>query len=63
MEIIEEETGRERYGICPRCGHKINFCGAGYMGTFECDCGQWYNIFGQAMKPPEEWGGSDVYDG
>ena len=45
----------ERYGICPYCGHKINFCGSGYMGAFECACGQWYNMFGQELNPPEDW--------
>ena len=49
---------RNRYGICPRCGSRVYFGGSGwaaYMGTTECDCGQWYNVFGQALKPPEDW--------
>ena len=46
---------RERYGICPYCGHKISFCGSGYMGAYECTCGQWYNLFGQELLPPEDW--------
>lgn len=53
MEIIEEE--HNRYGICPCCSYKINLCGEGYLGAFECDCGKWYNRFGQALKPPEDW--------
>ena len=45
----------DRYGICPYCGHKINFYGSGYMGAFECACGQWYNMSGQELNPPEDW--------
>lgn len=60
MKIIEEETivGRTRYGICPICGSRVYFsCGRWRAadGVTECDCGQWYNVFGQALKPPEEW--------
>ena len=55
MKIIEEE--HNRYGICPRCGYKINLCGPGYFGAFECDCGKWYNRFGQELKPPKYWYG------
>ena len=25
------------------------------MGAFECACGQWYNMFGQELNPPEDW--------
>lgn len=56
MEIIEEEVKESRhvrYGICPRCGRRVYL--GGYMGMTECECGQWYNVFGQALKPPEDW--------
>ncbi len=27
-----------------------------YMGAFACDnCGQWYNLSGQALEPPDKW--------
>lgn len=48
-------VSHERYGICPHCGRRIDFCGSGYMGAFECACGQWYNMFGQELLPPEDW--------
>ena len=51
-------VSRNRYGICPRCGHRVYFGGSGwaaYMGMTVCDCGQWYNVFGQALNPPEDW--------
>lgn len=44
-----------RYGICPYCGGKVYFCGAGYMGAYECECGKWYTAWGQNVRPPEEW--------
>ena len=49
---------RNRYGICPQCGRRVYFGGSGwaaYMGSAECECGQWYNSYGQALKPPEDW--------
>lgn len=60
MEIIEEEVKdrRVRYGVCPCCGRRVYLGGNGfspYMGLVECECGQWYNVFGQALKPPEDW--------
>lgn len=47
-----------RYGICPHCGLRVYFWGAGWsssLGVSQCDCGHWYNIFGQEMRPPEDW--------
>lgn len=47
---------RDRYGICPYCGRRVYFGSSGWATDMaECDCGQWYNCFGQALKPPEEW--------
>ena len=49
---------RVRYGVCPCCGRRVYFGGSGwssYMGVSECECGQWYNAFGQTIKSPEEW--------
>lgn len=58
MDIIEEEVSHKRYGVCPYCGSRVYLGGPGYtpyMGVVQCNCGQWYNIFGQALKPPEDW--------
>lgn len=43
------------YGICPHCGNHIYFDGNGYIGAYQCDCGQWYNRSGQELLPPDEW--------
>ena len=45
---------RSHYGICPCCGRKVYFNGSGYFGAFKCDCGKWYNRFGQELKSPED---------
>ena len=26
-----------------------------YMGAVQCECGRWYNLFGQALKDPKYW--------
>ena len=42
-------------GICS-CGTKIILQNQ-YMGACECPkCGQWYNLFGQELLPPDQWG-------
>ena len=47
-------------GIC-RCGERVPLVNQ-YMGACECPrCGQWYNIFGQELLPPEEWGNGCIY--
>ena len=55
---VVQIISRVRYGVCPSCGHRVYFGGSGwssYMGVSECECGQWYSTFGQAIKPPEDW--------
>ena len=47
-------VSRSSYGICPCCGRKVYLNGEGYFGAFKCDCGKWYNRFGQELKPPED---------
>lgn len=38
------------------CGAEIELYNE-YLGACECPvCGRWYNIFGQEVKNPEEWG-------
>ena len=44
------------YGIC-HCGGTVIFDRHNnYLGAVQCPkCGQWYNLFGQELLPPEEW--------
>lgn len=41
-------------GICDKCGKEVRLEG-GYCGAVECECGEWYNLFGQAILPPNQW--------
>jgi hypothetical protein len=41
-------------GTC-HCGQEIELVNE-YMGACECPkCGQWYNLFGQELRPVREW--------
>ena len=43
------------YGVC-KCGETV-YLQNEYMGACKCPkCGQWYNLFGQELLPPDEWG-------
>lgn len=56
--LVVKIINRIRYGICPICGRRVYLGGCGwasYMGIAECECGQWYNVFGEMIKPPEDW--------
>ena len=40
-------------GKC-KCGRTV-YLENQYMGACECECGQWYNLFGQELLPPDQW--------
>lgn len=43
------------YGLC-ECGEEFPMFNE-YMGACECPgCGKWYNLFGQELLPPDQWG-------
>lgn len=52
-------TYRNRYreparGTCI-CGQEVILTDE-YYGACQCEkCGQWYNLFGQSLLPPDEW--------
>ena len=44
----------EPYGTC-HCGERVYLFNE-YMGACQCPrCGQWYNLFGEELLPPEDW--------
>lgn len=48
----------EPYGTC-HCGEHVYLFDE-YMGACQCrKCGQWYNLFGEELLPPEDWGDVD----
>lgn len=55
-KIVSEERWirEEATGVCS-CGTKITLTNQ-YHGACSCpECGQWYNLFGEELDPPEEW--------
>jgi hypothetical protein len=43
-----------KIGLCT-CGTEVVLIDE-YQGATSCHkCKQWYNIFGQALRPPAEW--------
>lgn len=40
-------------GTCA-CGRTV-YLENQYMGACECECGRWYNLFGQELLPPDQW--------
>ncbi len=60
-KIVHEWT--ETWLKC-RCGQDIQLFDQ-YLGASECPhCGQWHNLFGQELLPPDQWGdlGDDEWD-
>ena len=62
IQILRKDTyiGRDmrthtcNIGKC-ECGNEVMLMDQ-HMGAAECpECGQWYNLFGQKLKPPEDW--------
>jgi hypothetical protein len=41
-------------GICTHCGREVELHNE-YCGACQCECGQWYNMFGQEINPPSMW--------
>lgn len=48
------------HGTC-HCGREIELYDQ-YCGACECDCGQWYNLFGEEILSPSEWQEDIDYD-
>lgn len=42
------------------CGREVVLDGD-YNGAVMCDCGKWYNLFGQELLPPEYWEDDNEY--
>ena len=36
------------------CGSEV-VLESGYDGAVQCECGRWYNIFGQSLRDPKYW--------
>lgn len=54
-EVVKEvhRYTENAHGTCD-CGREVYLYDE-YMGACECECGRWYNLFGQELKPPCAW--------
>ena len=59
--VVEKRVGTDRHpasGKC-NCGRRINLTND-YLGACECPhCGQWWNLFGEELKPMRTWKNGD----
>ena len=40
-------------GLCS-CGKEV-VLDSDYQGAVRCECGRWYNLFGQELRDPKYW--------
>lgn len=45
----EREAGLNLIIECPQCAREVEFFDA---SDISCECGQWFNCFGQMLTPP-----------
>ena len=53
FEVIEHTYINPAVGQCV-CGAEV-VLDADYCGAVRCDCGRWYNLFGQSLVDPKYW--------
>lgn len=41
------------HGTCI-CGREVTLWDE-YYGACSCECGRWYNLYGQELLPPDQW--------
>ena len=55
-KVVESKrtVRNDAFGTC-HCGERVELFDM-YHGACQCNkCGQWYNLFGQELLPPDEW--------
>jgi hypothetical protein len=53
FEVREWTYTNPAVGLCS-CGKEVVLEGD-YMGAVQCECGKWYNLFGQSLIDPKYW--------
>lgn len=43
------------------CGREV-ILDCGYEGAVQCECGKWYNLFGQSLIDPKYWHEDEYYN-
>jgi hypothetical protein len=62
FEVREWTYINPAVGKCS-CGAEV-ILDSDYAGAVRCECGKWYNVYGQELRDPEYWeeDDSDYYD-
>lgn len=53
LRVEKREYMNPAVGKCS-CGREV-ILDADYMGAVQCECGRWYNLFGQELRDPKYW--------
>lgn len=54
LRSYEHDYRELAHGKC-KCGEEVYLINE-YQGACQCpNCGQWYNLFGQELLPPDQW--------
>ena len=53
FHTIRRSYTEPAHGTCI-CGREVILYDQ-YYGACQCECGRWYNLFGQELLPPEQW--------
>ena len=56
---LERTYTEPAHGTCI-CGREVELWDQ-YMGACSCECGRWYNLFGQELISPEYWEDDNDY--
>lgn len=65
VEFYTRKHVTPAHGTCT-CGREVALIDE-YCGACQCECGRWYNLFGQELVAPEHWeddpSESDAWEG
>lgn len=53
LKVEKREYMNPAVGKCS-CGREV-ILDADYSGAVQCECDQWYNLFGQELRDPKYW--------
>ena len=59
FEVREWTYVNPAVGLCS-CGREV-ILDSDFAGAVRCECGRWYNVYGQRLKDPEYWEPDEEY--
>ena len=55
-QVIDTNVDNVTRLVKCHCGRTHKLEKENWAGDSKCECGQWYNAFGQKLNPPSQWG-------